>query len=207
MRHDALDVARGAAFVLMLVHHAAYFGSMTGGPAVPAVAEAAGSAARYAFILLAGVSLGQRGARLARLAEIAAHAALVSVATRLLLPDRWVRFGILHFMCAGLLITTLLLRAEFAGLALGLALLCVGRTGLAPLDLALGHAPARSMDYFPLQRWLPVLWLGVLLARVPIPAWRAETLAPRALAALGRNTLALYTAHYLAGCAIVRLRA
>jgi uncharacterized membrane protein len=206
MRHDALDVARGAAFVLMLVHHAAYFGSMTGGPAVPPVAEAAGAAARYAFILLAGVSLGvQRGARLARLAEIAAHAALVSVATRLLLPDRWVRFGILHFMCAGLLITTLLLRAGCAGLALGLALLCVGRTGLAPLDLALGHAPARSMDYFPLQRWLPVLWLGVLLARVPLPAWRAGTLAP--LAALGRNTLALYTAHYIAGCAIVRLRA
>jgi hypothetical protein len=61
------------------------------------------------------------------------------------------------------------------------------------------------MDYFPLQRWLPVLWLGVLLARVPLPAWRAGTLAP--LAALGRNTLALYTAHYIAGCAIVRLRA
>jgi hypothetical protein len=50
-----------------------------------------------------------------------------------------------------------------------------------------------------------VLWLGVLLARVPLPAWRAGTLAP--LAALGRNTLALYTAHYIAGCAIVRLRA
>jgi uncharacterized membrane protein len=206
MRHDALDVARGGAYVLMLVHHAAYFGSLAGAGPVPAAAAACGAASRTTFILLAGATLGMRGGRAARALEIGLHAAAVSLATRLLLPEAWVRFGILHFMCAALLLTALLLRLPPPlAAALGAALLVAPATGVAPLDAALGHAPPVALDYFPLQRWLPLFWTGVLLGRlVRPPRGRAATPPARLLAALGRATLPLYTAHFLAACALVR---
>jgi uncharacterized membrane protein len=226
---DELDATRGAAFVLMLANHAALFWNLgsTGAPLSPAL-DACGALARYTFILVAGVALarqfrasgasGASGAsrtaggacapflrrRLARCLEVGVHALVVSCVTYLAVPDLWVRFGVLHFLAVSLALTAALLCAPAPLGALGaLALLLAPRTGLAYLDLATGAAPAHSaLDYFPLRRWLPTLWLGVLLGmstddgRAPLAP--LSPLAP--LAALGRNTLPLYTAHFTAMC-------
>ena len=211
---------------MMLVHHLTFFGLLASRKPldVPPFVATCGSVARCSFIVIAGVALGNQhakaakngfGARLARCATIAAHAAVISLVTRLALPDVWVRFGILHFMCVALLVTAVLLAAP-APLAVAgaVALLLAPRTGLWAVDLATGAAQptAATIDWFPLSRWLGPLWLGVALGSV-LPAERAPTeraQTERALAGppivgalqfLGRNSLELYTLHYAILCA------
>jgi uncharacterized membrane protein len=224
MRDGRLDAARGVAFVLMLVHHLTFFGLLASRKPldVPPFVATCGSVARCSFIVIAGVALGKQhakeaksakggtlGARLARCATIAAHAAVISLVTRLAVPDVWVRFGILHFMCVALLVTAVLLAAP-APLAVAgaVALMLAPRTGVWAVDLATGAAQptAATIDWFPLSRWLGPLWLGVALGSV-LPAERAQTeRAPTgpivgALQFLGRNSLELYTLHYALLCA------
>jgi uncharacterized membrane protein len=227
MRDGRLDAARGVAFVLMLVHHLTFFGLLASRKPldVPPFVATCGSVARCSFIVIAGVALGKQhakkakggtlGARLARCATIAAHAAVISLVTRLAVPDVWVRFGILHFMCVALLVTAVLLAAP-APLAVAgaVALLLAPRTGLWAVDLATGAAQptAATIDWFPLSRWLGPLWLGVALGSM-LPAERApperagtgptEPKGPivGALQFLGRNSLELYTLHYALLCA------
>ena len=221
MRDGRLDAARGVAFVLMLVHHLTFFSLLASRKPldVPPFVATCGSVARCSFIVIAGVALGKQhakeakggfGARLARCATIAAHAAVISLVTRIAVPDVWVRFGILHFMCVALLVTAVLLAAPAPLAVIGaLALLLAPRTGLWAVDLATGAAQptAATIDWFPLSRWLGPLWLGVALGSM-LPAERPPTeravTGPAfvgALQFLGRNSLELYTLHYALLCA------
>ena len=237
MRDGKLDAARGVAFVLMLVHHFAFFGLLAEGKPliVSAPVSVCGSVARNAFIVIAGVALAQqmranaasssssssgskrRGflrSRLSRCVTIAAHAAVVSIVTRLAVPAAWVRFGILHFMCVALAVTAVLLSAPTWLAILGaLALLLAPRTGVYIVDLVTGAAPppVAMIDWF---------WVGLALgAAIPNgpkgpagpegPAGPKGPEGPRgmdaALQFLGRNSLELYTLHYAVLCAWVGL--
>lgn len=233
MRDAKLDAARGVAFVLMLVHHLAFFGLLAEGKplVVSAPVEMCGHAARNAFIVIAGVVLAHQSrangflrSRLARCATIAAHAAVVSIVTRLAVPSAWVRFGILHFMCVGLAVTAVLVSApRWLGILGALALLLAPRTGAPIVDLVTGAAPPpyAMIDWFPLKKWLVPLWLGFALgAALPErrprgpnsqkgPKEKAKAKGPQgpqgpidaALQFLGRNSLELYTLHYALLCA------
>jgi len=183
MRDGNLDAARGVAFVLMLVHHFAFFGLLAEGKPLEVSAPVAlcGHVARNAFIVIAGVALAQQAreprrpgfltSRLSRCVAIAAHAVAVSVMTRLAVPAAWVRFGILHFMCVALAVTAVLLSAPtWLALLGGLALLLAPQTGVYFVDLVTGAAPApvSMIDWFPLKKWLGPLWLGFALgAAIP----------------------------------------
>ena len=230
MRDAKLDAARGVAFVLMLVHHLAFFGLLAEGKPLVVSAPVAmcGHAARNAFIVIAGVALAHQSradapgflrSRLARCATIAAHAAVVSIVTRLAVPSAWVRFGILHFMCVGLAVTAILVSApRWLGILGALALLLAPRTGAPIVDLVTGAGPPpyAMMDWFPLRQWLVPLWLGFALGAA-LPERRPEPAGPKgprtkgpqgpqgpidaALQFLGRNSLELYTLHYALLCA------
>ncbi len=265
--------------MLMLANHASYFvyfSKTAGLDAVGArdasvggvgpVAAACGWVARHAFILIAGFALGTQirasesasqsawlslRRRLVRCAEIGGHAALVSLVTYFAIPGAWVRFGILHFLCAGLCVTSAMLSVpRFWGAVLGIGLLWLlfrPATGIAWLDTATGARPVGAMiDWFPLRRWLPLIWLGVAIgwlsssaggssgsssasraARGPKEAEEPEEpeeveepekakkaqeragggdgLVVGLLRFVGRHSLVLYTAHYVALCALVAL--
>lgn len=250
MRDDRLDVARGAAFVLMIVHHFSFFwdlsktaglDDLSSAGGVGPVASACGWVARHAFILIAGFALGtqiraseneqresQSGAlrrRLVRCVEIAVHASLVSLVTYLAIPGAWVRFGVLHFLCVGLGVTAVMLSVpRFVGAVLGIGLLWLvfrQATGIPWLDTATGARPVAAMvDWFPLRRWLPLLWLGVGIGWIgwsssPKEANEADDASETKsgesgfgvglLRFVGRHSLVLYTAHYVALCALVAL--
>jgi len=251
MRDDKIDVARGVAFLLMIVHHFSFFwdlsktvglDDLSSARGVGPVPSACGWVARHAFILIAGIALGtqirgqsgpseseqresQSGVlrrRLVRCVEIGAHAALVSLVTYLAIPGAWVRFGVLHFLCVGLGVTAVMLSVpRVVGAVLGIGLLWLAfrqETGIPWLDTATGARPVGAMvDWFPLRRWLPLLWLGVGIG------WIGWSSSPKEaneaneaksgesgfgvglLRFVGRHSLVLYTAHYVALCALVAL--
>lgn len=203
MRDDALDAARGAAFVLMCVNH---YGIAT---TPTSLTRAAGHVARVAFLLLVGATFAMyprsTRARARRVLSIAAHAALVSAASRYLLPRAWVRLGVLHCIALCALALTAMDRARLllgptrTALAAGLFLAAHHAAPVThtALDLITGAgARAPMLDWFPPLYWMPVVLVGhslgaALLARAP----RARVSAgPSFLSWVGRHSLELYTA-------------
>lgn len=116
---------------------------------------------------------GLRGARLylkylRRGAVILAAASLVTGATRFLIPDFYIRFGILHLIGASTLLLPLFVRLREWNLLTGLFVIGVGNIVFGTrvdtaLLLPLGFVPHRfaSLDYFPMLPWMGVILLGM----------------------------------------------
>ncbi len=152
-----------------------------------------------------------------RWGQIAAGALLVSLASRGFAGERWIYFGILHFIAVALLLCRLVLYRTRS--ALWIALL--GATALAagaliwtpamdafPLDI-LGFAAHKppTEDYVPLFPWIGVVLIGLAGGVL----WRSRDFAPlhaldrlralvpapvqRALAGAGRWSLSIYLVH------------
>jgi uncharacterized membrane protein len=152
-----------------------------------------------------------------RWGQIAAGAALVSVASFGFAGERWIYFGILHFIAVALLICRLLLvRTQSApwiavlgalALAAG-ALISTPAMDAPPLDI-LGFAAHKppTEDYVPLFPWIGVVLIGLAGGL----RWRSQDFAPlaalnrlrgvvpaplqRLLAAAGRWSLSIYLVH------------
>lgn len=229
-----LDVARTTAIAMMVVFHVAYDVDMLapdvgvepreGGLKVLQVATGS------LFLLLVGVSFSVSSARararglvgrallrkqLRRAAEIAVAAAVVSAATWIVLDDRWVRFGILHLIAAALLLAPLLVRLGRWNLALGGALVLLGRWlgGLEsdiPGALALGIPPGQGStgaDWYPIVPWLAPMLVGLAVGGLLYPrgergGWgkvlpRPSQPSAALLGIPGRHSLAVYLGHQL----------
>lgn len=136
---------------------------------------------------------------------------IITVATFVMFPDSYVRFGILHLLGSALWITAAFVRAPIRlSLVGGLAMLAGGFylnaqvtdvawlvwLGLAPVGMAM-------VDYYPILPWVGWALLGVALGRMlyrdgqrrfRLPDFSAP--APiRGLRWLGRNSLIIYLAH------------
>lgn len=185
-RSPTLDLARGLAVLAMISFHFCFDLVIFG--LLPPEAVRTGILPLYArliagsFLFLSGVSFWMaHGATFRpaafwlRFAVIVAAAAAVSIATRLAMPDVWVRFGILHMIAAGSLLA-LVLRRVPAPMLLVLAGLCF----VAPYGLASDHFASA---------WL--LWLGLaphsppMMDFTPVLPWAAPVLAGMAVAKAG----------------------
>ena len=210
MRDGPLDAVRGIAFALMCLNHCGIATTPT------AATVAAGHIARTAFLVLVGVTyaLFPKGAP-RRVWTIAAHALLVSVVSRMLLPTAWVRFGVLHCIASCLAALVVIDRAGMLPFgAEGVWALCsIAIHNLAPrTNTALDYVTRsgyKTIDAFPLVTWFPVVLFGLAVARAAKLA-RFSKLARSAKARrkgdtgrfsitkwVGRNTLPLYTAQML----------
>jgi uncharacterized membrane protein len=218
-----IDALRGLAIVAMVAFHAywdwVYF---SGGSLGPGSAYLSGPIAA-SFITLLGVSIAldrdrsrATGRPLARRAAqrtllIAGAAALVTLATWLVLPDRFVFFGILHLLAASTLLVAL--TARFGAVAnglLGAAVLAIGWSGLldgaAPaiwVSIVGWSPPQATVDWYPLAPWSGFAFLGFALGqtlypdgrrRFSLPNWDRQTAALRLM---GRHSLVVYLTHQL----------
>lgn len=216
-RLAAVDALRGAALVAMISYHAAWDLSFLGFIATDVATHPGWSTfARViaaSFLLLVGVSLvlaeraGTTPRRaLRRIGVIAAAAAAVSAATYAFLPGQGVYFGILHCIALSSLIGLALRRlpgwllAAAAPFVLAAPWLLASPAFDAPwwywlgLSTEVPHAP----DYVPLLPWFAAVLAGMAIGRA-LPATPAPRGAPplpvRALAAMGRRSLAIYLLH------------
>jgi uncharacterized membrane protein len=206
----AVDAARGAALVGMILYHAVWDLGLLG-LADPPPAEAPGwrlfaRIVAASFLVIVGISLvlaTRNGLDLRRylrrLAVIAAAAGAVTVATWLAVPSGVVVFGILHHVALASVLALPFVRAPlWLVSATGIAVLAAPFLVEAPALglLGLGELGWPSVDHVPLFPWFSAVLAGVALARVapPRPAESGPRWA-RALAGFGRRSLLVYLVH------------
>lgn len=221
-----IDALRGLAVAAMVFFHLMwdlwFFGLTAQDIASPAWQSFARSIGGT-FIFVMGVSLALTGARLRerggnlsrwalrRGAMIFGLGLVISLATFAAVGDAWVRFGILHFAGAAILLSPPFVRLRAPLVALiGILALAVGHilNGLSapwPWLLPLGVAPrdVRMVDYYPLLPWFGVMLLGIAAGKVAYASGVRRFSLPdlststpvRALSLAGRHSLLIYLAH------------
>ncbi|CUH40308.1 putative membrane protein [Jannaschia seosinensis] len=215
----AVDWLRTAAFLAMAIFHFGrdfeVLGLVPPGTTFGGLWDLSARAIASSFLFLAGLSLWLAHGRrfrargyLKRLGILILAASGVSVATRLAVPEAWVRFGILHSIALAGLFGLLFLRMPFwvTGAA-AIAILWLGPTLRDPafnewwwLWSGLGTSVPVMIDYEPMVPFLAPLLLGLAFGQAggaswlgwgpARPGWLAE-----ALAWPGRHALSLYLIH------------
>jgi uncharacterized membrane protein len=220
-RLPIVDVLRGFAVAQMIVYHfiydLAYFRWIDAvmnrdAPWVPWR-----TAIVTQFLLLVGVGLVLRTAFKPAAADfwkrwlqVALAAALVSAGSWFMFRERFIFFGILHFVAAALILVRPLLRLGPWLIALGALMIAAGvlmrdEFFMQPGWNLIGFVPKkpRTEDYVPLFPWLGVVLTGAGLASVwRARAWRItpslqrlNDRPPRLLRFLGSWPLIVYLAH------------
>ena len=232
-RVQLVDALRGFAVAQMIVYHFIYDLAYFGWVNLVMTRDQPWIAWRTAivtqFLLLVGVSLVLRTSFKPlvkdfwkRWAQIAAAALLVSIGSWLVFGQRFIYFGILHFVTAALLLVRPLLRLRAWNIALGIVCVAIG-LGYAneffntPPVTIIGFMTfkPRTEDYVPLFPWIGVVLIGAGLAalwqhadwRIPDALVPLNDRAPRWLLFLGTWALTIYLLHQpvlLAGMTLLR---
>lgn len=218
-----LDALRGIAIIGMVIYHAAWDLDFLGLAALSVATSAGWQWMAYCvagtFLAVSGISLAlmtHRRLRLLafgqRLMLIAVCALVITIATRFLMPETYIYFGILHSIAVGSVICLLFARLPWAVAALaGIAVLWVGTTVTLP---ALGDpiwawtglqaAPPPASDFVPVFPWTGLMLLGMATGQIlsrhtaiadTIAAVEPRRLPGRALIWLGRKSLIIYMLH------------
>ena len=216
-----IDALRGFAVAQMIAYHFIYDLAYFGWVNLVMTRDQPWIAWRTAivtqFLLLVGVSLVLRTSFKPsakdfwkRWAQIAAAALLVSIGSWLVFGQRFIYFGILHFVAAALLLVRPLLRLRAWNIALGITCVAIG---LAYANDLFNTPPAtiigfmtfkpRTEDYVPLFPWIGVVLIGAGLAtlwqradwRIPDALRSFNDRAPRSLLFLGTWALTIYLVH------------
>ncbi|TCK18982.1 putative membrane protein [Thiogranum longum] len=217
-----VDVMRGMAIALMVIYHFCFDLAHFGFARFDFYHDAFWLNFRTfilsLFLFLVGLSLvlsTQKGINVrrftARLIRIIGAALLVSVATWWMFGDRFVFFGVLHFIALASLLGLLFVRKPVIALVLGIALLVIGnsvqfpgfdQTGWRWIGL-MTHKPATE-DYVPLLPWFGVVLAGIFAGNIVLRERRLERLdgvlpsgntPVRLLAFSGRHSLLIYLLH------------
>lgn len=163
-----------------------------------------GRAAAVSFICIAGLSTCLSRRSLRHGLQLLAWGGAISIGTAVLLPDQFIRFGILHFLGCALLTAPLLHRLPptmqfaFFIISLWIGLYPDWDRYAGPTFLAgLLPIPIASADYYPFFPWYALFIAGHLggaillhhLQPTPPPAkWRL-------LSWIGRHSLEIYLLH------------
>ena len=165
------------------------------------------------FLLLAGVSLvlAERSPRgrerfWLHVARVAACAIAVSVGSWLVFPRSYIWFGVLHAIALSLVLIRPLVPHPRVALVLGVAVIVAGDLLHATLFDGrplgwIGFATMKPVteDYVPLFPWSGVMLVGIAvghaLVRNQFRVIAPLSHLPRALAWLGRHSLAVYMIH------------
>lgn len=181
-----IDVLRGVAIVLMALFHllfdlAAYFGQNIN--LYSGLWFYVGRFSAILFMLLSGVSSSFGGRQFRRGLMVLAAALVVTLASLPIMGTNYIRFGILHFFAACMLLKALFdkfIKNYYARLVAALALVpfCffMGRFAAKTavntfwlLPLGFMYPGFSSFDYYPLFPWAALFCLGVALGMVVYP--------------------------------------
>ncbi len=216
-RYPLIDALRGVAIMLMVIYHFCYDLVFLRLVYFDFSHHPFWLGFRYSivslFVALVGFSLvlaTRQGIQYRpfalRLAWLCVCAALVTAASLYLFPQRFIFFGILHFIALASVLGLAFVRFQRLNLIVGSLLIVVGIFGQHPLFDQLPwqlfgmmtHKPATE-DYVPLLPWFGVVLLGMYAAHWTLAknGLSAQSLPPWAqiLSLAGRHSLWIYMLH------------
>ncbi len=203
-----LDALRTLAILLMVVYHAAYDLAVFRAWDLEVLSGGWKLLARTSlvlFLLVSGISQAlshrHKGAsiRWKRVAQVAGAAALISIATYVMEPETYVRFGVLHLIAVSALILPFVARWKQWNIVTGVIVFMTGlatsaRSSLIGIPLGFPPADFQTIDYVPLIPWFGVVLMGYGAGYL----WRQTTSEHRLLTRLtwpGRHSLMIYLLH------------
>jgi len=169
------------------------------------------------FTFLAGVSLTISHSRSKRISsfmlrglKIFGWGMLITLLTWLIAPDRYVRFGVLHFFGIAFILAPFFLRFRYINLILGAAVMAIGiyllEQGIfvdSPWLLWLVPYGFSTMDYWPLVPCFGLFLVGMFFGKILYPQGNRRFHIPdfshpvaSALTFPGRHPLVIYLAQW-----------
>lgn len=207
-----IDNLRGIAFLFMLFQHIFYFYDVSTKYKTSysnnVLVDNSGLIARTIFIILAGYSVYMNYTkdnkihlkkRIKRSFEILGHGLFLTGLTYLLYPDNFIRFGILHFLALGTLLISLLAPYKLGSILALILSIGISYPYINPfIDTITGaQVHANMMDWFPLDKWMPVLLSGLVISQqIDITKLNLSIFEfNNIITDIGKNSLNLYTIH------------
>lgn len=207
MRIDELDSLRATALVMMLVlnfvtdlNHFGIMNTETG--------DQWWWLARIAASLFVGISgvsyfLAHRleydfTKTSGRTKRLIFWAFVITIITYIFEPLAYVRFGVLHLLALASIVAFPVARKPEFALGIGLILLIIPLSSNSNLVwLGLRETGFIAIDYFPLNPWLGIFFIGLALASRIYPEGKplTEIQWPEKWLWFGRNTLTIYVIH------------
>ena len=207
MRIDELDSLRATALVMMLVlnfvtdlNHFGIMNTETG--------DQWWWLARIAASLFVGISgvsyfLAHRleydfTKTSGRTKRLIFWAFVITIITYIFEPSAYVRFGVLHLLALASIVAFPVARKPEFALGIGLILLIIPLSSNSNLVwLGLRETGFIAVDYFPLNPWLGIFFIGLALASRIYPEGKplTEIQWPEKWLWFGRNTLTIYVIH------------
>jgi len=206
-----LDNLRGLAFIFMIIHHIFYFYDVTNNYttsyAKNIMVDISGTIARTLFVFLAGISLvllsknkNNISKRLKRSLEIAGHGLIITAVTYYFFPKYFIRFGVLHFIALATFLLSFIAPYPKLTFMLFILSLIITIPKINPfIDTITGASVNYNMmDWFPLNKWLPLMILGLMFAQnynLVELKFNDFLMKNNFLTLIGQNCLQLYTVH------------
>ena len=225
-RINEVDFFRGIAIIFMIIFHGFYFYDLIYNKKIAQnkYLKFMGLFARNTFIFLMGMSIGLssqkykssdfRKRALKRSGMLLLYAITITVVSRLVLKDKFIRFGILHFMAISMFILAFVAYCPVAAFGIGLVLLLIYENISQKfssdgdkdniIKSSLGYIPKyQSIDYFPVTKWFWISSLGLLSSQILFTngksnygTWNLESNEfTKSIVTIGKYSLEIYLAH------------
>jgi len=123
---------------------------------------------------------------------------VITIITYIFEPSAYVRFGVLHLLALASIVAFPVARKPEFALGIGLILLIIPLSSNSNLVwLGLRETGFIAVDYFPLNPWLGIFFIGLALASRIYPEGKPliEIQWPEKWLWFGRNTLTIYVIH------------
>lgn len=214
-----LDLLRGLAVIGMIIFHLFYllnYFDVVVSEMFSGWWHVLGQFVRFSFLGLVGVGMVISYSRSGILRQwrragiIFVLALVVSIATLLVIPDQYVKFGILHLIALGIFVLSFVVRLPVIALILGIAAIFLGQwiagfntDSLLPFILGAKSETIFSIDYFPIFPWISVVCFGIFLGNLLYAekeagfnlAGKFSRKIFKPILFLGRNSLMVYMLH------------
>ena len=223
-RYDEIDILKGVAVVCMIIFHLFYFPNQYGFKEIEydtVTLKTIAKIAQIIFITCVGINLvfakkknSEPQYHLGRIGKIAFYAILMSVFTYYVFKERYVKFGILHFVAfSSLLLFMFVDNVETMKIITGLLVTLfilnkihpeLFRSIPAPLAFISGFYNDRysSVDHFPILPWIFLICLGIFIRHylsnneINTPDYLVNNPVSDVLKDIGKKSLEIYAVHW-----------
>lgn len=223
-RYDEIDILKGVAVILMIIFHFYYFPNQYGFTEIKydtTLLKFIAKIAQIIFITCVGINLvfaktknSDPQVHLQRVMKIAFYALLMSLFTYHVFKEKYVKFGILHFVAfTSLILFTFVDNVESMRIITAIFLILyvlnhfkpeLFRTIPQPFAFIGGFYNDRysAIDHFPIMPWILLICVGTFIGNhlvnqnIDTPNYITNNAVSKTLKNIGKRSLEIYAVHW-----------